>query len=117
MRGGVAFCFVRYNHAALDDSRRIAMKIVRCVACDGYGWIDDEDEGETECRWCVGIGYMQRDAHNIDRAIPSDQLPALEQELERLEVARLRELGYSGSAKKPWEQKIRQAHGNLLNGE
>lgn len=91
------------------------MQIVRCVSCDGYGWLSDED-GEAECDWCSGIGYVYRGAAGVDQPIPIAELPALGEQLEALEIARLREMGYSGEAKKPWEQAIRQARGNLLNG-
>jgi hypothetical protein len=84
------------------------MQIVRCAACDGYGWIDDEDERETECRWCGGIGYVYRDERGIDRRIPENEYEQHAEALERLELERLREIGYTGTAKKPWEQAIRQ---------
>lgn len=89
--------------------------VVRCVACDGYGWIDDPDNPETECNWCGGIGYVYRDARGVDRRIPRSDLEALSETLERLETERLRELGYTGSAKKPWEQSIRRERGDRLS--
>ncbi|MGQ9910731.1 MAG: hypothetical protein ACUVS2_18045 [Candidatus Flexifilum sp.] len=89
--------------------------IVRCVACDGYGWIDDPDSPEPECTWCGGIGYVYRDERGIDRRIPPADLAALSDTLERLETERLRELGYTGSARKPWEQAIRRARGDRLS--
>ena len=92
------------------------MEIVRCAACDGYGWLDDDDdEGESECRWCAGIGYVYRDERNVDRRIPESDYERQAETLERLEVERLREIGYTGSAKKPWEQAIRQGR-NPLDG-
>ncbi len=89
------------------------MLIVRCVNCDGFGWIDADDDpledgGEVECRWCGGIGYVYRGDDGIDRRIPESDYDARAAELEALEIERLRELGYTGTAKKPWEQTIRQ---------
>jgi hypothetical protein len=92
------------------------MEIVRCESCDGYGWVSDLDAGEGDCDWCKGIGYVYRDARGVDRAIPPADLPALAERLEALELERLREIGYSGQAKKPWEQAVRQGRGNLLDG-
>jgi hypothetical protein len=93
------------------------MQIVRCVSCDGYGWVSDFDSGEDECEWCSGIGYVYRTTDGVDQIISREQLPAVSEELERLELERLREIGYSGQSKKPWEQAVRQARGNLLNGD
>lgn len=90
--------------------------IVRCPSCDGYGWVSDFDEGDQDCTWCRGIGYVYRDDHEIDRPIPTDDLAGISAELEALEIQRLREIGYSGEAKKPWEQAIRQARGKPLDG-
>jgi hypothetical protein len=90
------------------------MDIVRCVSCDGYGWLSED--GEAECDWCRGIGYVYRSVAGVDQPIPPTDLPALGEKLEALEVERLREIGYSGAAKKPWEQAIRQARGKLLDG-
>lgn len=84
------------------------MQIVRCAACDGYGWLDDDDEGEGECRWCGGIGYVYRDERGIDHRIPASDYDQHAETLERLELERLREIGYTGTAKKPWEQAARQ---------
>ncbi len=84
------------------------MEIVRCAACDGYGWLDDDEDGEIECRWCGGIGYVYRDAQGVDRRIPPSDYERQAETLERLELERLREIGYSGQAKKPWEQAVRQ---------
>ena len=83
-------------------------RIVRCPSCDGYGWIEDWHDGEQECDWCKGIGYVYRDQSSADRPIPVSDLPHLTATLEGLEIERLRELGYTGSAKKPWEQAIRR---------
>jgi hypothetical protein len=93
------------------------MDIVRCAACDGYGWLDDDEEGEIECRWCDGIGYVYRDERGVDRRIPSADYERHAETLERLELERLREIGYTGTSKKPWEQRVRQERGNLLNGD
>lgn len=85
------------------------MDIVRCAACDGYGWLDDEDGASqgSECRWCGGIGYVYRDERGVDRRIPESDYERHAAQLERLELERLREIGYTGAAKKPWEQAIR----------
>ncbi|HYO88935.1 MAG TPA: hypothetical protein VER79_09820 [Candidatus Limnocylindrales bacterium] len=80
--------------------------LARCPSCDGYGWLE-EDDGTAECAWCAGAGYVTRDADGIDRAIPAADYGRLAAQLEALEAERLRELGYSGAAKKPWEQEIR----------
>ncbi len=83
--------------------------VVRCAACDGYGWVDDEDVGgEVECRWCAGIGYVYRDARGVSRRIPESDYAALADTLERLEIERMREIGYTGTSKKPWEQEVRK---------
>lgn len=83
------------------------MEIVRCAACDGYGWLDEDEEGEIECRWCGGIGYVYRDERGVDRRIPESDYEQQAERLEQLELERLREIGYTGAAKKPWEQEIR----------
>ena len=86
-----------------------SMKIARCASCDGFGWFEDEFSGETEdCDWCAGLGYVYRDAEGRDLRIPKSDFEQLAEELEDLEVERLRELGYSGEAKKPWQQRIRK---------
>lgn len=91
------------------------MDVVRCVSCEGYGWLEDEDTGETsECGWCGGIGYVYRTPAQVDQKIPFADLEALTQTLEHLEHIRLHEMGYSGQAKKPWEQKIRQDRGDRI---
>lgn len=82
--------------------------IVRCPSCDGYGWMEDEETGAAgDCDWCGGAGYVYREANGIDRIIPEADYPLVAAELERLEAERLREMGYSGGAKKPWEQRAR----------
>lgn len=84
------------------------MKIVRCMSCDGYGWYEDDFSGEVEdCSWCAGVGYVYREG-DTDSRIPASDFAQIADELEALEVQRLRELGYQGSAKKPWQQDIRK---------
>lgn len=86
-----------------------AQKIVRCASCDGFGWNEDEFRGEAEdCDWCAGVGYVYRDGAGRDSAIPKADFNAVAAELESLELARLREMGYQGGAKKPWQQAIRK---------
>ena len=83
------------------------MQIVRCVSCDGYGWFDEFGE-VGECDWCGGAGYVYRDASSVDHKIPESDYGRVADQLEKLETERMREIGYSGDAKKPWEQAIRQ---------
>ncbi len=84
-------------------------RILRCVSCDGYGWFEDDFSGESEdCDWCGGAGYVYRDAAGSDRRIPRGDYAAVADQLEQLELQRLRELGYQGGAKKPWRQAIRK---------
>jgi hypothetical protein len=93
-------------------------KIVRCLSCEGYGWYEDEFTGETtDCDWCDGVGYVYRDAQNIDHKIPLEDLkqPDISAQLEMLEGERLREMGYRGEAKKPWQQDIRKGTQGGLN--
>jgi hypothetical protein len=90
------------------------MEVVRCVSCDGYGWLDDE-AGESDCDWCAGVGYVYRDETGVDRRIPSSDFAAVAHTLEALETQRLREMGYTGGAKKPWEQSIRKERGDNLS--
>lgn len=87
------------------------MPIVRCISCDGYAWLEDEFTGESlDCDWCAGIGYVYRLADGTDKPIPLADLQeaAISEELERLETERLREMGFQGQAKRPWEQAIRK---------
>lgn len=87
------------------------MKIIRCPSCEGYGWVEDEFSGESEdCNWCDGIGYVYHDDNGIDRKITQDELknPEISTKLEALEIERMHEMGYSGEAKKPWQQDIRK---------
>jgi hypothetical protein len=83
------------------------MQIVRCVSCEGYGWFED-DGAVMDCDWCGGVGYVYRDASGVDRKIPEADYGAVADVLERLDAERLREMGYTGEAKKPWEQAVRK---------
>jgi hypothetical protein len=86
------------------------MEITRCSSCDGYGWFEDEETFETvDCDWCDGTGYIYRDDKGIDRKIPPEDYGKVSAQLERLETERLREMGYSGTAKHPDEQEIRKS--------
>jgi hypothetical protein len=83
--------------------------IVRCISCDGYGWFEDDFTGETEeCDWCDGIGYVYRAEDGVDSKIPKEDYGRVADTLEDLERQRLREMGYQGEAKRPWEQDIRE---------
>ena len=83
--------------------------IIRCASCDGFGWFEDDFSGESEdCDWCAGAGYVYRDGDGRDRQIPPTDYVAVAEELELLELERLREMGYQGSARKPWQQAIRR---------
>jgi hypothetical protein len=83
-------------------------KIVRCPSCEGYGWTEDEFSGENEsCAWCDGAGYVYQGADGVQRPIPNTDYETVATELERLEKQRLHEMGYTGEAKPPWEQNIR----------
>lgn len=84
-------------------------QIARCPSCDGYGWLTDEFSGETQdCDWCGGTGYVYRDAMGVDRAIPAEDYGHVAAQLETLEQERLRDMGYTGSAKHPDDQAIRK---------
>ena len=83
-------------------------EIVRCVSCDGYGWFEELGGEVFDCDWCGGVGYVYRDKNDVDHKIPEADFPAVAERLEQLEAARMREMGYTGEAKKPWEQAIRQ---------
>lgn len=94
------------------------MNIVRCPSCDGYGWFEDDFTGEAEdCDWCGGIGYVYRDSDSVDHTIPQADLrrPDIAQKLDELDQQRLREMGYTGEAKKPWEQAIRDGTQGGIN--
>ncbi|MDZ4766763.1 MAG: hypothetical protein SGI73_19665 [Chloroflexota bacterium] len=102
------------------------MEIVRCAACDGYGWIADEgfeaDDGAAldatiDCTWCAGVGYVMRGDDSIDRAIPAGELARWSAQLEALERERMREIGYTGEAKHPNEQAIRKNHFSAEDAE
>lgn len=85
------------------------MQIARCPSCEGYGWHEDDFSGEVEdCDWCGGIGYVYRDENNVDRRIPESDYGKVADQIETLDQKRLRELGYTGQAKHPDEQEIRQ---------
>jgi hypothetical protein len=84
------------------------MQIVRCVSCDGYGWVEDDDGQGVDCDWCAGVGYVYRDDNGIDHPIPESDYPTVAEILERLEQERMRDLGYAGSSKHPREQEIRR---------
>lgn len=85
------------------------MQIVRCISCDGFGWIEDDFTGEsTDCDWCAGIGYVYRNEQGVDSKIPREDWAKVAGQLEALEAERLRKMGYQGAAKKPWEQDIRE---------
>lgn len=83
------------------------MDIVRCESCEGYGWFEDEEGQAQDCDWCGGVGYVYRDTDGLDHHIPPTDYQSVSDRLEQLETERLREMGYTGEAKKPWEQKIR----------
>jgi hypothetical protein len=84
------------------------MQIVRCPSCDGFGWLEGDDEGDQiACRWCVGAGYAYQDERGVLHVIPQADYAQVADTLEVLERERLREYGYTGEAKKPWEQDIR----------
>jgi hypothetical protein len=83
--------------------------IIRCPSCEGYGWLtDDFSDSPTDCDWCAGAGYVYLAPNGVQRPIPNSDYGAVADQLEALERQRLRELGYSGEAKPPWEQHIRR---------
>jgi|GEM_PF-144728 hypothetical protein len=83
--------------------------IIQCVACDGYGTVQDDETGDMiACEWCKGAGYVYRTDAGVDRPIPDADYPHVAHTLERLEAERLRALGYTGESKKPWEQAVRK---------
>ena len=84
-------------------------RIVRCASCEGFGWFEDDFSGEAEdCDWCGGAGYVYRDDAGRDTPISKADYASVADELEQLELERLRELGYQGAARKPWQQAIRK---------
>jgi hypothetical protein len=85
------------------------VSLSRCPSCDGVGWFEDELDGNVlDCDWCGGVGYVYRDAVGVDTRIPASDWGRLADQLEQLEAERMREMGYTGNAKKPWEQDIRE---------
>jgi len=83
--------------------------IARCPSCEGYGWYEDELDGQTvECAWCAGVGYVYLLPDNVQRRIPPKDYPTVADTLEALERERMREMGYTGEAKPPWEQDVRR---------
>lgn len=83
--------------------------LVRCPSCDGYGWHEDDFSGEVaDCAWCGGVGYVYQQADGVQRRIPQADYAQVADELEALEKERMRELGYTGAAKPPWEQDVRR---------
>jgi hypothetical protein len=62
----------------------------------------------VDCDWCGGVGYVYRDSLGVDTRIPAHEWGQLADQLEQLEAERMREMGYTGNAKKPWEQDIRE---------
>ncbi len=84
------------------------MQIVRCISCDGYGWHQDLEGHNEDCDWCGGIGYVYRAPDGVDSRIPPADYGRVADQLEQLDQQRLRELGYRGDAKRPWEQAIRK---------
>ncbi len=80
----------------------MAETLAPCPSCEGYGWFEDELDGiVADCDWCQGCGYVYRDAKGVDRAITPAEYSRVAAELERLEAERLRQLGYTGKAKRP----------------
>jgi hypothetical protein len=105
---------------AEDECSRngVDMEIVRCPSCDGFGWDEDEFTGEVEdCAWCAALGYVYRDEAAVDHKIPQADLKQadISAQLEALETERMREIGYTGEAKKPWQQDIRKGTQGGIN--
>jgi hypothetical protein len=84
------------------------MKIVRCISCEGYGWFEEDGGRAADCDWCGGVGYVYRDDSGVDHHIPEVDYGKVANQLEQLEIQRLREMGYTGQPRKPWEQAIRR---------
>ncbi len=83
------------------------LDVIQCASCEGYGWFEDEFTGEAgDCDWCDGVGYVYR-VDGVDKKIPKADYGAVADTLEHLEEARMRELGYQGTAKHPRDQAIR----------
>ncbi len=89
--------------------------IVRCASCDGFGWLEETGQ-VADCDWCAGAGYVYRDEQGIDYRIPKSDYASIAGTLEALEAERLREMGYTGTAKRPWEQPIRGENASRLRG-
>ena len=93
------------------------MDILRCPSCEGFGWSEDDLSGEAEdCEWCGGIGYVYHQ-NGLDQKIPQSDMekPEIAARLEALEAERMREIGYSGEAKKPWQQEFRKGTKGGMN--
>lgn len=82
--------------------------IIQCPSCEGYGWQGDETGEPEYCDWCGGVGYVYLDMNGINHPIPQADWEAVGARLEQLEAERLRRMGYTGEAKKPWEQAVRR---------
>ena len=62
-----------------------------------------------DCDWCAGAGYVYRDEDRARFADSAQRItPPCPLNLEKLELERLREMGYRGGARKPWQQAIRK---------
>ena len=81
------------------------MTIILCPSCEGYGWFESD---QSTCDWCERMGYVYQHADGSQSAIPNADYPRVADQLEALEHERMRKLGYTGVAKPPWEQAIRQ---------
>lgn len=83
--------------------------IIRCPSCEGFGWTEDDFSGEAEdCAWCGRTGYVYQSADGVQRRIPDADFDTVRGQLERLEAERMRELGYTGEARPPWDQDVRR---------
>ena len=78
-------------------------EIVRCPSCDGYAWVETDDGSAEDCDWCGGVGYVYREAGDLHRRIPEADYGRVADTLERMEIERLREIGYTGQPKRRWE--------------
>ena len=85
-------------------------EIVQCPSCDGYGWFESDSDGTVvDCDWCGGTGYVYRSTDGLDQKIPESDYGKVADLLENLEKERLHKMGYTGEAKHPSEQAIRQS--------
>lgn len=84
-------------------------EISRCPSCDGYGWVDGDwgSDDPQDCDWCAGIGYVYILPSGAHQPIPPADYGKVAYQLEALDHQRMREIGYTGEAKPPWEQAIR----------